>query len=177
MPNADWLKIKNEYINTDISYRELAKKHNVSFNTLKARAIKEKWRELREKQHNRITMAVQQKTAEKVATQEAARVARILSLADKLADKLEQAIEQTDQYMAKRTTRMETTQYDAHNRPFRTISSDAVEYGTVNGIIDKRSLKQLTAALKDIKDVQAVQSDEDQYRKLDEILNRIGGDF
>ena len=40
---TDWIAIKNDYINTDISYRKLAGKYNVSFATLRARAKKEDW--------------------------------------------------------------------------------------------------------------------------------------
>ncbi|MEE3334245.1 MAG: helix-turn-helix domain-containing protein [Ruminococcus sp.] len=59
----DWLKLKNEYINGNISYRKLAEKYDVSFNTLKDRAKKEKWFDERKKQHNEITTKSQQKTA------------------------------------------------------------------------------------------------------------------
>lgn len=46
MPN--WKDIMHEYITSDISLRALACEHNVSFNTLKDRAKREKWSEHRQ---------------------------------------------------------------------------------------------------------------------------------
>ena len=43
----DWRKIKKEYIAGGISYRKLAEKHGVSFNTLEKVARREGWCELR----------------------------------------------------------------------------------------------------------------------------------
>lgn len=44
---VDWNTIKAEYIAGGISYRELAEKYGVSESTLKKKAAKEKWTELR----------------------------------------------------------------------------------------------------------------------------------
>lgn len=44
---VDWKKIKTEYITTNTSYRKLAKKYDIPFNTIQCRAKKEKWVELR----------------------------------------------------------------------------------------------------------------------------------
>lgn len=45
--NADWESIKNEYITTSLSQRELAKKHGVSQSSMTRRCRAEKWDELR----------------------------------------------------------------------------------------------------------------------------------
>lgn len=71
MPKPDWLKIKNEYATTNISYRKLAAKHNVSFNTLQDRAKREDWQSLRTEQHDNITTKTRQKTAERISDQQA----------------------------------------------------------------------------------------------------------
>ena len=39
----DWQKIRTEYITTNISQRDIGKKHNVPYTTLKIRAKKEEW--------------------------------------------------------------------------------------------------------------------------------------
>ena len=64
---ADWLKIKSEYVSGNISYRKLAEKYGVSFNTLKEHATDEKWKELREEQHHKTTTKTQQKAEEKIS--------------------------------------------------------------------------------------------------------------
>lgn len=177
MADVNWLAIKNEYINTNISYRKLAEKYGVSFNTLKDKAVKENWKSLRDAQHNKITTTTQQKTAEKIASKEADRIARIVSLADRLADKLEQAIDQADQYVVKNSKKMTMITYNSENLPVMNITSEKVELKQASGIIDKAGLKKLSTALKDIKDIQTTENDDSQLEKLDEILNKMGGEI
>lgn len=77
---VDWLKIKTEYINGDISYRKLAEKHGVSFNTLKDHAVAEEWSRLRTESHHNTTTATQRKIVEKTSealSEEAAAKVRI----------------------------------------------------------------------------------------------------
>lgn len=114
MANSDWQKIKNEYISTNISYRKLAEKYNVSFNTLKDRAIRENWSELKNEQHHKIITKIQQKTAEKIAETESNYVINFAKINHLLSKKIVE--------MAK-------------------------------SIDNPQMLKQLTGALKDIKEV------------------------
>jgi uncharacterized protein YjcR len=63
---VDWLAIRNDYINGGGSYRKLAEKYGVSFNTLKEKAVEEGWAKLKEDQHHKITTRTQQKTQDKL---------------------------------------------------------------------------------------------------------------
>ena len=77
---VDWLAIRNDYINGGGSYRKLAEKYSVSFNTLKDKAVEEGWKKLKEDHHNKTTTKTQQKTQEKVSealSEEAAAKSRI----------------------------------------------------------------------------------------------------
>lgn len=78
----DWLKVKNEYINSNISQRKLAEKHKISFNTLKTRANKENWAKLRTEAHNKKATKTQQKTIEKVSDKLSDRNAKFLEVSD-----------------------------------------------------------------------------------------------
>ena len=64
---VDWNAIRAEYIGGGISYRKLAAKHGVSFNTLKDRAVSEGWSNERENTHNRVTTEAQQRVIEAAA--------------------------------------------------------------------------------------------------------------
>jgi hypothetical protein len=81
---ADWNAIKAEYIRGGISYRKVAEKYGVSFNTLKTVAIREKWTDLRQQANNTATT----KLVDKIGGQQASRSAKILDVADKLLDKI-----------------------------------------------------------------------------------------
>lgn len=63
---VNWDKIKNEYITSRISYRDLAEKYNVPFQTLRDRAVKEKWFAKRKDFRNKVGTKTEQKQ-EKIA--------------------------------------------------------------------------------------------------------------
>lgn len=154
--STEWLKIKNEYINTGISYRKLAEKHNVSFATLQVRAKKESWTNERDKQYDKVETMVRQKTANVIVGKEVDRIARITSLADQLSDKLEQAIEELDRTMVTHKKKTRTIEYkdkQATGKPTKETIEEEEKLVEIASIIDKAGLKQLTGALKDIKEI------------------------
>lgn len=61
---VDWKKIKTEYITTNTSYRKLAKKYDIPFNTIQCRAKKEKWVELRKQHQDNIVSKSVEKAEE-----------------------------------------------------------------------------------------------------------------
>lgn len=89
---TDWNAIKADYIRGGTSYRKLAEKHGVSFNTLKTIAIREKWTDLRQQANNTATT----KLVDKIGGQQASRSAKILDVADKLLDKISGTIDAMD---------------------------------------------------------------------------------
>ena len=86
---ADWQSIKTEYITTNTSYRKLAQKYGVSYNAIGNRSRDEKWQELRD-QHLSKTMT---KTMNAIASQQASRAAKLISVSDLLLDKIKSLVE------------------------------------------------------------------------------------
>ncbi len=150
--NIDWIKIKNEYINSNISYRKLADKHSISFSTLEKTARKEKWNDLRKKQCDKIATEVRLKTAEKIVEAEVDRVANIINLSDKISEKISRAIEQVDKIL---------------------VDGEIVDVG----LIDTYRLRQLVQSLKDVKDIVKNDSDKTDLKRLDAVLEQIGGNI
>lgn len=87
----DWAKIKAEYIAGGISYRSLAQKYNVSFNTLKRIAVKEGWATLRDKAYNKATTVM----VNDVATKNAKIDDKYYRIVDKLMSKAEDLVDNT----------------------------------------------------------------------------------
>lgn len=87
MPN--WIKIRTEYETTSISYRKVAEKYDVSFNTLKDRAKREGWAKSKRETQQKITT----KTLQKAVVKEADRNARHIALYDKILNKAEQVVD------------------------------------------------------------------------------------
>lgn len=152
MANADWIKIKNEYINTNISQRKLAEKYNISFNTLKLRANKEGWADTKKEQYNKTTTKIQQKTAEKIVQTEVDRIGDLLKLSDEAQKQIELGLSQLNKYMDL--------------------------FGNIHEseIIDINKLRKLIAAMKDLKDIIRTDAGNDM-RKLDEVLEKIEGNI
>ncbi len=148
----DWIAVKNEYINTNISQRKLAETYNVSYNTLKDKAHKEKWAEDKKKQHIKITSKTHQKTAEKIVNAEVDRVANLLNLTDKAQEQISVAFGQLNKHMD-----MFGNIHDAD-------------------IVDVSRLKKLVSALKDIKDIlheDRKSENADVLAKLDEVIGEV----
>ena len=94
---ADWVTIRSEYISTQISTRDLAKKHGVSYSTLRKRAEKEAWAQLRSKQGRIVDALVAQKTAEAVSDAEADRITHLMAAGAKAARMLSAQLDRMEE--------------------------------------------------------------------------------
>ena len=85
----DFNKIKAEYIRGGVSYRKLADKYGVSFSSIRRRAEKEKWTDLRTQAEQKSST----KIVESVASREAKRVDGIQTVADILLQRIKEGVE------------------------------------------------------------------------------------
>lgn len=86
---ADWVKIKNDYINGGGSYRSLAKKYGVSFGAVRDHALREGWTAQKTAHQSKIDTETAQLVVEKTAqalSDEAASKANIRARIFKLAE-------------------------------------------------------------------------------------------
>ena len=130
----DWLKIKTEYITTDTSYRKLAEKYGVHYQTICARSKAECWVPLREQYRNKVITKTVEKNAENTAKQ----AAKVGALADKLLIKLEQAIDELD---------LQVTTHKIKTERGSTEETTEFRVAVPGGIVDRAGLVQLTNAL------------------------------
>lgn len=84
----DWNKLKREYIQGNTSYRKLVEKYGVPLTTLKTRAAKEHWVELRDQARAKADT----KIVESEANKQAERMKRLLSVTDRLLNAVEKAV-------------------------------------------------------------------------------------
>lgn len=174
---VDWLKIKNDYINDLGSYRKLAEKYSVPFGTLRARAEKEKWTELKAAQLHKIGTKSAQKTAEVMAEREADRVSRVLSLSDKLIQRIEQAIEELDRAQVTHKKKTRVLEYKAHNapgKPTKETIHEEEEILAIASIVDRKGLQQVAAALKTAWDIAGAATDDKDGLEDDGLLEALG---
>ena len=161
---ADWKSIKTEYITTDTSYRKLAQKYGVSTTQICNVGREEKWVELRE-QHLNKTVA---KTIDKISNKQADKMARIDDLADQLLDKLQQAITELDMQLYKHTDKTKVIEYDYNlvpGKPTKETIHEEEKLLETKSIVDRKGLKQIASALKDIKEVKMLKSELDRQEQ------------
>lgn len=157
---ANWQKLKAEYIAGDMSYRELAEKRGVPFNTLKTHAVEEQWYQLRQQKNQKATT----KALEILSDKSADKMARVLDLTDKLLNKLEQAIEELDIQLYKDVVKTKVIEYNHDLRPDKPTKETIHEEEKVievKSIVDRSGLKAIASSLKDIKDIQMLRSELD----------------
>ena len=173
---TDWLAIRNEYINGNMGQRKLAEKYGISYNSLRARAEKEKWPELRKKQKRKISAKIAQKTAEAIARQEANRVARIHAASDELLLRIEQAIQELDQAQVSHKKKTKTVEYKdkrAAGKPTKEVVTEVEDLVTVPSIIDRKGLQQVAMALKAVFDIAEADETQDDLED-DGLLAALG---
>ena len=155
---ADWQKIKTEYITTDISLRKLSEKHGIRYATVQDRSKKEGWITLRDR-HRTSTVS---KTMEKISDRQSDKLARIDGITDKLLMKLEQAVDELDLEIIKKKVKVESEAYEETTETLETREG---------GIVDRAGLRHLTAALKDLKEIQMLKSELDRQEQEARIAN------
>lgn len=173
----DWLTIKTEYINSNISQRKLAEKHGVSFNTLKERANKEQWAMLKKSQHNKIAKKTQQHIENVIIKKEINKIEKLSDLVDELLIKTEQAISELDRTMITNKQRIKKIEYNDKKAPGRTskeIIEDKEEVVVVKTMIDRKGLLNVSASLKNIKDIMAFTGDDIDEEDTDAYFEKAG---
>ena len=93
---ADWLTIRNDYINGGGSYAELAEKYNVSPSTIEKIGCKEGWKKAKKEQCKKIAEKTQEKTVEKIADTESEIAAIHSRLRLKFMQQIETRLEQVE---------------------------------------------------------------------------------
>ncbi len=91
----DWEKIKLEYITTDVSYRELSDKYEVSLSSLSKTAVRDKWSKQREKHRKKIATKVQQKIVNKKVRE----LEKEIGIAEAISDILQAAVSHPGQFL------------------------------------------------------------------------------
>ena len=155
----DWNALEAEYITTTISYREMAKKYGLNVAYISKKGRRDRWVEKRRKHLEGVM-------AEALAADEQRRVERITRLrstADLLLDKVEQAISELDTKLCRQVEKEKQLEYDEES-PGKLAREHVTEKEPllqVPGIIDRQGLRQIASALRDIRDIQFLKSEQD----------------
>ena len=138
MLGTDWKVIRDDYISSDMSYKDICQKHGVNYSALSKIASKEGWYKARKELSSRAI----------------SREERILNISDSLLDKIEKSISELDRCIVKCKEKTKTLEYDYDTKkPINEVVEEKEDIQIIEGMIDKMGLKQLVSTLKDIKDI------------------------
>jgi hypothetical protein len=125
IPEKVWEQIREEYISTETSYRQLERKYGVSYAKIQAKARVSDWQGEKEK----FKLNRSNKSLDLICEHQAQEISKALMVANKLLDKIERSV-------------------------------DAVEDG------DTGAIKQLTGAIKDLKEIGVFRADMDKREQM-----------
>ena len=130
---ANWTKIKTEYVNGGVSYRELAEKYGLSPSSVEKRAAKEKWTAARETRLQETSRRIEEKTAEKIADTESEAAAIMSRIRLKLIRKIDQAVDKLEEVDASELRKLVQSYKDMSECG---TGSDEEKNGVLNDILD-----------------------------------------
>ena len=153
----EWEQIKTEYVTTDISYRKLAEKYGMAYGRLQTRGFNEKWQEAREEYKEKLF----NKSVDLICDEQAERIARAIRIGDRMLEKVEESLAEIDMIMCRTTTTKKTVADDEEEGLCeKTVSSE--DYSMKKVAIDRAGLKQLSAVLKDLREIGIFRSELDK---------------
>ena len=98
LTEKDWARIRNEYASSSVSYRKLAEKNGISFNTLKDRASKEHWTEDRKNFRENYAKKTQQNLARRRACASARDLDNLGEAAGNISDGIKALLKDSQQF-------------------------------------------------------------------------------
>ena len=148
-----WNALKTEYVTTQISFKELAKNHGVSYKTLYEHARIDHWADAR-RLHTQKTV---RKSLDRIGDQQAENLAKVDALADELLQKLGKAIDELEMTVTRYREKGEDEKGNHWQKDY--------ERAEPGGVVDRKGLQQLAASLRDLKQIKALQSELDRLEQ------------
>lgn len=141
--NIDWVKIRNEYINTPTSYDRLAKKYKVSRGSLSKKAKKEDWVGKR----TECIKTAQERLSEQSVKAQMDYQERMMQVRLKLLLKIEKAVDALENQKVDVEKELISTDDDGNVKKSR-----LQEKTKIKGDLNSKIIKNLTSALRDLDD-------------------------
>ena len=133
MAAADWEALKAEYVTGDLSYRQMAEKHELSASTLMKVGAREAWAEARKKHRGNVVA----RTVRRIEGRKVDKLVRLQHSADKMVTRIETVLGDDLQF----------------NRYLVTEGSGPGDFETVEkqfGKVDTKALRDMVGAIKDM---------------------------
>ena len=165
----EWEEIKTEYVTTDISYRKLAQKYGMAYGRLQTRGFNEKWQEEREAYKENLF----KKSVDLICDEQAHRIARAIRIGDKMLEKVEESLNEIDMMLCRSTETVR--QYEEQDGHTVETTRTSETYDKKKVAIDRAGLKQLSAVLRDLREIGIFRSELDK-KEQEARINKLRKD-
>ena len=154
MAKYDWKQLEKEYILSDYkSVSAFLKDKGIKQSGSTKKSTKG-WKEKKVLKEDKKSTKIIEKVIEKESSNEAQQIVDLKSIANDLALKIIEAHKELNLHLAKNTTKTKTVEYDYKcNKPKKEVINEKEEITSYMDIIDRKGLKELTSALKDLNDI------------------------
>lgn len=154
MAKYDWKQLEKEYIlgNYKSVSAFLRDKGIKASGSTKKRT--KGWKEKKVLKEERKSTKVIEKVLEKESEKEANKIIQVKDVANDLLKKIIQANNELNMHLARNKKKTKTIEYDYKcNKPSKETINEEEEIKSYIDIIDKKGLKEITSALKDLNDI------------------------
>lgn len=154
MAKYDWKQLEKEYILSDYkSVSSFLKDKGISINGSTKKSTKG-WKNKKVLKEEQKSTKVIEKVLEKESEKEANEIIQVKDVANDLLSKIVQANNELNKHLAKHKTKVKAVIYDKKtSKPSKEVITEQEEIKDYISIIDRKGLKELTSALKDINDI------------------------
>lgn len=154
MAKYDWKQLEKEYILSDYkSVSSFLKDKGISINGSTKKSTKG-WKNKKVLKEEQKSTKVIEKVLEKESEREANKIIKVKDVANDLLIKIVQANDELNMHIARNKKKTKTVEYDYKcNKPSKETINEEEEIKSYIDIIDRKGLKELTSALKDLNDI------------------------
>lgn len=163
MAKYDWKQLEKEYILSDYkSVSSFLKDKGISINGSTKKSTKG-WKNKKVLKEEQKSTKVIEKVLEKESEKEANEIIQVKDVANDLLSKIVQANNELNKHLAKHKTKVKAVIYDKKtSKPSKEVITEQEEIKDYISIIDRKGLKELTSALKDLSDILGPKEDDDE---------------
>lgn len=161
MAKYDWKQLEKEYILSDYkSVSSFLKDKGIKSNGSTKNRTKG-WKNKKVLKEEQKSTKVIEKVLEKESEKEANEIIQVKDVANDLLSKIVQANNELNIHIARNKKKTKTVEYDYKcNKPSKEIINEEEKIKSYIDIIDRKGLKELTSALKDLNDILTNKSEE-----------------
>lgn len=174
MAKYDWKQLEKEYILSDYkSVSSFLKDRGISINGSTKKSTKG-WKNKKVLKEDKKSTKIIEKVIEKESEKEADKITQVKDVANDLLKKIVQASNEINMHLARNKRKTKTVEYDYKtNKPSKEMIDEQEEIKSYIDIIDRKGLKELTSALKDLNDIlNNKQNENDTTQSLAEVIQK-----